>query len=204
MNVAAANSFLKTLEEPAEDTTILLVCEMPGQLPATILSRCQHLRLAVPAPQEALQWMLSQGFETELSKVALAQSGGAPLAARMWLESEAPERRRDFLDTLKKLLESRHDPVMLAADWRDEPLEPVVLWLQTITADLIRLAQGGGDRLLNPDRRQWLQSQVCKLNLRRLYDLWQRLLWLREGLHSQLNQALLLDSLFIHIHRLRS
>lgn len=204
MNAAAANSFLKTLEEPAEETTILLVGEMPGRLPATILSRCQHLKLTVPPSAEAVAWLLSQGYEAGQAQVALAQNGGAPLAARQWLESEEPQRRRRFLDTVEKLLSGRHDPVVLAADWHDQGLTAPVVWLQTLICDLIRLAQGGGDRLLNPDCRPWLQSQACKLNLRRLYDLWQRLLQVREGLHSQLNQALLLESLFITIHRLRS
>jgi len=203
MNAAAANSFLKTLEEPAEETTILLVGEMPGRLPATILSRCQHLKLTVPSPVEATTWLVSQGFEAGQAQVALAQNGGAPLAARQWLESEEPQRRQRFLATLEKLLDGRHDPVILAARWHDEELTAPLMWLQTLSCDLIRLAQGGGDRLLNPDCRPWLQSQACKLNLRSLHDLWQRLLQVREGLHSQLNQALLLESLFITIHRLR-
>lgn len=105
---------------------------------------------------------------------------------------------------MEQLLDRQKDPVILAASWQEADLEPVIVWLQTITADFIRLAQGGGDRLLNPDCMQWLQSQVCKLNLRHLHDLWQRLLHLREGLHTQLNRTLLLESLFITIYRLRS
>ena len=204
MNVAAANSFLKTLEEPADDTVIILVCEMPGQLPATILSRCQHLKLAVPPAKEAIQWLQSCGFTPELAGVALGQVGGAPLAAKQWLESDLPARRRRLIETMEQLLDRQKDPVILAASWQEADLEPVIVWLQTITADFIRLAQGGGDRLLNPDCMQWLQSQVCKLNLRHLHDLWQRLLHLREGLHTQLNRTLLLESLFITIYRLRS
>ncbi len=204
MNAAAANSFLKTLEEPAEETTILLLCEMPGRLPATILSRCQHLKLAVPPASQALRWLQDQGFAAELSQVALGQTGGAPLAAKQWMESDLPDRRRRFMETLEKLLDGRHDPVLLAASWQEEDLSRLLTWLQTVTADLIRLAQGGGERLLNPDRRQWLQELACRLNLKRLYELWQRLLEMREGLHTQLNQVLLLETLFITLHRLRS
>lgn len=48
MNEAAANAFLKTLEEPPADTTLLLLSTRPHDLLPTIRSRC----LAVPIPGE--------------------------------------------------------------------------------------------------------------------------------------------------------
>jgi DNA polymerase-3 subunit delta' len=44
MNVAAANIFLKTLEEPPASTTILLLTTRPYSLLTTIRSRCLHFR----------------------------------------------------------------------------------------------------------------------------------------------------------------
>ena len=44
MNVAAANIFLKTLEEPTASTTILLLTTRPYSLLPTIRSRCLHFR----------------------------------------------------------------------------------------------------------------------------------------------------------------
>jgi DNA polymerase-3 subunit delta' len=44
MNVNAANSLLKTLEEPTANTLLILLTATPGRLPATILSRCQRRR----------------------------------------------------------------------------------------------------------------------------------------------------------------
>ncbi|HET7537136.1 MAG TPA: DNA polymerase III subunit gamma/tau [Candidatus Didemnitutus sp.] len=53
MNVAAANIFLKTLEEPPASTTILLLTTRPYSLLATIRSRCLHFRFT-DAGHEAL------------------------------------------------------------------------------------------------------------------------------------------------------
>jgi DNA polymerase-3 subunit delta' len=53
MNVAAANIFLKTLEEPPASTAILLLTTRPYSLLATIRSRCLHFRFT-DAGQEAL------------------------------------------------------------------------------------------------------------------------------------------------------
>jgi len=44
MNAAAANIFLKTLEEPPASTTILLLTTRPYSLLTTIRSRCLHFR----------------------------------------------------------------------------------------------------------------------------------------------------------------
>lgn len=53
MNTAAANIFLKTLEEPTASTTILLLTTRPYSLLPTIRSRCLHFRFT-DAGSEAL------------------------------------------------------------------------------------------------------------------------------------------------------
>lgn len=44
MNIYAANAFLKTLEEPPEDSLIILISSNPERLPDTIRSRCVNVR----------------------------------------------------------------------------------------------------------------------------------------------------------------
>lgn len=53
----AFNAFLKGLEEPADDSFLLLVTARGQELPATIRSRCQALPLAAPDTQESLDWL---------------------------------------------------------------------------------------------------------------------------------------------------
>ncbi len=57
MNVAAANIFLKTLEEPPANTTLLLLTRRPYALLPTILSRVLHFRFPFAAsPVAAAGW----------------------------------------------------------------------------------------------------------------------------------------------------
>src|SRR5262249_52905361 len=79
MNVAAANALLKTLEEPPPDTYLILVTEQPRRVPLTILSRCRKLAAPLPSADEARAWLAEQGVASP--ELALAQMGGAPLAA---------------------------------------------------------------------------------------------------------------------------
>lgn len=53
MNTGAANVFLKTLEEPPANTTLLLLTTRPYALLPTIRSRCLHFRFPTAAPSEA-------------------------------------------------------------------------------------------------------------------------------------------------------
>lgn len=46
LNRNAANALLKVLEEPPANALLLLVCHAPGNIPATIRSRCCHLPLS--------------------------------------------------------------------------------------------------------------------------------------------------------------
>ncbi len=48
MNIVTANAFLKTLEEPSENTTIFLLSARPNDLLDTIRSRCISLRIDCP------------------------------------------------------------------------------------------------------------------------------------------------------------
>ena len=58
MNPQAANSFLKTLEEPQSQTLIILIASNPYQLLPTIVSRCQGIRF-YPLPAEAVRKIIA-------------------------------------------------------------------------------------------------------------------------------------------------
>ncbi len=80
MTINAANSLLKTLEEPPGDTLLVLVADRVGKLPATILSRCQRIDLTAPPEAAALHWL--DRLKPGAAWIdALRIAGGAPLAA---------------------------------------------------------------------------------------------------------------------------
>ena len=65
MNANAANSLLKTLEEPRKNTLIILLAHNANSLPATILSRCQSVHINPTYDQESVSW-LSQNIDKEV------------------------------------------------------------------------------------------------------------------------------------------
>jgi DNA polymerase-3 subunit delta' len=77
MNVTAANSLLKELEEPPENTYLLLISHQPARLLPTIRSRCRELRLAPLTPDDMARAMDQAGIELAEASALSVLSGGS-------------------------------------------------------------------------------------------------------------------------------
>lgn len=115
MMPAAANAFLKTLEEPPSETHLLLLTQYPDQLLETILSRCVEVplrRLQKPertANESTLIQTLNRFFETRkpdlVSGLWLAQQFQSLLAAAKEsiqdaMEAEAKAEEQKYKQTV--------------------------------------------------------------------------------------------------------
>ncbi len=65
MTIEAANAFLKTLEEPAANTLMLLTISQPEHVLATVKSRCQWVRFAPEGQQASVNHLTSLGADQE-------------------------------------------------------------------------------------------------------------------------------------------
>lgn len=63
MTESAANALLKTMEEPTEDTYLLLDSPSLHALLPTITSRCQHNVINAPSVSMLSQWLMQQGTQ---------------------------------------------------------------------------------------------------------------------------------------------
>ena len=77
MNRNAANALLKVLEEPPPRAVLLLTCDAPGRLPATIRSRCRLLRLAPLTPPD-MQAALARLLPGQDTTALMALADGSP------------------------------------------------------------------------------------------------------------------------------
>ena len=97
MHPAAQNALLKTLEEPPEDTVIILVCDQEDELLETVRSRCRVLHFQRVSSDAILEVLSSEGADPQLSRLAGRIADGDINRARSFaLEPEAQERHRSF------------------------------------------------------------------------------------------------------------
>lgn len=90
MTEAAANALLKNLEEPGDNSFLLLQTSQEQQLLPTILSRCQKWLIPPVAAGLAQQWLMQQS-QKPVPDFLLAYCAGAPLRALALLESGEAE-----------------------------------------------------------------------------------------------------------------
>ena len=203
LTIPAANSLLKTLEEPGENVLILLVSSRPHRLPITIRSRCQTLRFAEPEEKLTLSWLQQhnkQHATTEQLLLALKQSHGSPLSALKALEqiehyqllTEAMTAcicGKNSLDYSMKL--TKFDKV--------KTLEVMLSWV----SDLTRIIACGPDaEIVNVRDRVSLQKIANKVNQRKVtqrdvYNIFDQLNFNLSHSSITLNEQLLWENLLL-------
>ncbi|MBF2759925.1 MAG: DNA polymerase III subunit delta' [Ectothiorhodospiraceae bacterium AqS1] len=154
VNHHAANTLLKTLEEPPGESVFILVASNAALLPATVRSRCQIIDFPTPPRSMALEW-LEKTLDKKHSKHDAADlleiAHGAPLRALALVEEEQIELRRELASGVDALL-SGEDPLKIAALWRAKGLDRVSWWIGDILAVRLRQSalEGGVRRSLLP------------------------------------------------------
>ncbi|WMS87725.1 hypothetical protein [Pleionea litopenaei] len=102
MTIAGYNALLKTLEEPGDDVLLMLYTAERNSLPATIISRCQHLHLDNDDVNVSRQWLTQECPEASPDELnlALALTHNAPLAAKAMLEAGEIEAYKQAIQVL--------------------------------------------------------------------------------------------------------
>jgi len=199
MNVNAANSLLKILEEPPADAILVLVSAAPQRLSATIRSRCVHIKVPAPATGEAIDWLGTTGIEADAAADLLAAANGAPLMAQKLNEQGYQQARKMMLDDLVALGKGRSDPVACAQRWKQLGASFSLDWLSGLIADLIQLhwIPANQAHLHNPSLRENLESMASTAHPQQLYVLLQKAIESSRLAETPLDDALLIEDILI-------
>ncbi len=197
MTVSAANSLLKTLEEPPGPTVLVLLSSKSVMLPATILSRCQVLEFPPAFTESAHAWLGERLDEGVDPRYMLRLAGGAPLGALGLAEDRGIASRDAVLGIISGLSTRETDPVEAAEQWRTLGFEASIYWLSALLGDLARFKMTReAETLLNVDLAAAMQAIGERLDLNVIFDLLavcaevQRL----RATHPGLNEQPLLES----------
>lgn len=93
MNLNAQNAFLKTLEEPAPGTVLIMETSMPARLLETIQSRVVMVRAAAPDATTARMILQEQGVEPEGVETLVRMAEGSPGRAAKLAKTSIPAMR---------------------------------------------------------------------------------------------------------------
>ena len=198
MNIQANNALLKTLEEPPEETLLILpVCRL-DRLPRTVVSRCQRVKLVCPATDDAIAWLNGMTRRDDW-KDLLGLAAGAPFRALEMEQGGAGELSGEMSQTLAGAAEAgSFDPLGVAAAWsKDRPAERLA-WLERWVEAFIRAEASGGD-LVNNNRDFRLPMAGTGLNIKAAFALLDKLRDARALLEGSLNTQLMFEDLLVQL-----
>jgi DNA polymerase-3 subunit delta' len=192
MTTSAANSLLKTLEEPSGDALLILVADRTARLPATIFSRCQRIDIALPAEADGLAW-LDQLQPGAAWAEALRLAGNAPLAAIAALDQldTHATMTRDFADVAHGAAAA----LEVAARWERLDTAFVLDWLARQVQQAIFVASSARQHGTPPSIDESVLKRMDRRNLFCYLDIINRL---RGQTSGSYNVQLTLESLLIN------
>lgn len=205
---AAAHALLKTLEEPPEQTVIVLTTESQSRLPLTVRSRCQELAFHLVGQHDIYRLLLRHTKDTELAVDISHCAVGRPGIALRFLTDETEyaayqERVRLLLSALslpvhERLREFAHLLPKSGAGVREAswPLLDIMLWL---LRDAALVNEHAGQFLVYRFLRPSLEKFARRCSTGHLLDLFARLADLKQKLQGNVNPALGFESFLVNV-----
>jgi DNA polymerase-3 subunit delta' len=214
MNQSAANAFLKTLEEPPENSLIILISSNPDRLPDTIRSRCSRINftpLASEACEEIIEKVLSRQSEDKIQgssrreqakkrrsekgpkTAALPDPRTLSLLVRLSMgrpgnviAGDLIEEREWFMKLLKDMLNAEKD------GWTSkEEMEKWFDLLLILLRDMAVLKITRNERdLINIDIKERLNKLSSSMDITVIIDNYQQLNALKGYFNFHLNKSL--------------
>jgi DNA polymerase-3 subunit delta' len=202
MNPYAANAFLKTLEEPPEDSLIILISSSPDRLPDTIRSRCSRINFT-PLPAEACEKVIKTVMSQKAGKPAGVQAkkskkpvkDDAQLSTLVRLSMGRPglaisgdliEERTWFMQMLQGMLNTEKD------GWTSK--EEMEKWFDLLLvllrdATILKITRDTKN-LINSDLKDSVKKLSSSMDLKGIIENYQKLNTLKVYFNFNLNKSL--------------
>jgi len=205
LRLEAANSILKTLEEPPSTTLIILITSKPYSLLETIRSRCQMLSFAPVGAVEIEEHLLTKkkmpSVEAKIRARLSQGSIGRALEIDLDAYREVRERMLAIVETLclnpglaTLLNASEH----LGRKLEKEDFEIHLDTLMVVLSDLFRLKlNASADLLTNADIVERLKPVAAKMTRDQISTLVDRIEETLFGQIRNINRQLSMDSMLM-------
>jgi len=205
MNDSAANSLLKTLEEPEPTTRLILTTTNPTALPATIRSRCQTIQFAPIAAAEIEDFLINHKGVGKKDAQLLARTSRGSLGRACQTDVDTyRDRREAMLHVLKTITVTgdradllRSAEGLAAAKDRDE-YEQLLDVLEALIRDAWALSLGRpAETIVNGDVVRELQEIADEMRSSQAASWLSQIEELRGTLEVNINRKVASDALLM-------
>lgn len=206
MNIAAANTLLKFLEEPEGEVTAILLTDRASAILPTIRSRCQEMILQPPPRETVLEQIVTEGGVTRSMASTVTMLTADPEEA---MELAVEEQFGQARKTVIKLVEASEKSIQEAllfiqTDWgplfkeKDETERGLDLLLFAYR-DVSAVKAGLSKPLAYPDHRARWEEMALRMTFGRLASILEAILKAKRNLQSNMNRTLLMEQLVLNM-----
>jgi len=173
LNTSSQNALLKTLEEPPQNSMIVLIAPNAGPLLPTLRSRCLRVTFGPLARDEVARYLTSkEGINQDDASLRAALSMGSLGAAIKFDKDELLEKRRSWAALLLSLGDGDYRGAIVAAEAiagdKEESLH-FLEWAETWYRDLlVHAATENSEEMVNVDMLTEIESQSAKGNFEQM------------------------------------
>ncbi|HEX9455117.1 MAG TPA: DNA polymerase III subunit delta' [Candidatus Binatia bacterium] len=204
LNLSSQNALLKTLEEPPQDSLMILIAANGGALLPTLRSRCLRLSFAPLTRQQVAGFLQSQHEIASADAEFIAALSMGSIGAALALDhDEMVERRRIWIGMLGALKPGDYQGAMAAAEAlasdRDETLK-FLKWAESWYRDLLvqSVAQDSND-LVNLDMHTEIAQQAADGDVEKNLRVISQTGRAAAGVQRNLNRRMVLEKFFFGV-----
>lgn len=201
LNLHAANCLLKTLEEPPEDTVLILIAQNSVSILPTVLSRCQRICFSPLRVEEISQFLYKKGVETDRAKFLSYHAQGSIQRAVYLMESDFLSLRNEIAEILSHDLPANLDVVLNLALRLSEDGEGIPLFLEFLEVwyrDLLLIKEGLSDTsIYNRDIIAYLHLASKHETYDNILKKIKKVKWMQNNAGLNIDKQLGLESIFM-------
>ena len=200
MTPQAANTFLKTLEEPPGDTVMILLTINSNLLLPTLVSRCQEVKFRNVSKKTIKSYL--KGYDTDSVDLAASYSKGILNKAVDIIEGKDDilKKRQEIIKVFDRIINSDSEIIYelenyfeVEKDNIDLIIEIMIMWIR----DVIFVNGNMEDLVINKDYMPLLRNHGK--NMKRDSDIVEFLQNTSDNIKSNVNYKLAVDNMLLKI-----
>jgi len=193
MNLNAANSLLKSLEEPAANTVIILVTAKINQLLATIKSRCQLFHVVTPSINETTKWL--EGKNDNIEPQALIELVGNKPLKVLNISQEDIDNRNKFFQELNAVINHEITVTEMAKNWEKFDTEIILNWQINSIQHAIKSQLKAKSSMQGADKNSL--DLTNHLSIDKQWQLYQNLIKQKQYIHTSVNPLMFTENMIM-------
>jgi DNA polymerase-3 subunit delta' len=203
MNVAAANTLLKFLEEPEGEVTAILLTEAYHSILPTIQSRCQRISFHPPSRERMIENLVEKGITTSMAATVTMVTADPDEAFELANDDQFAHMRKTVLKLVEASdLHVQEALLFIQSDWASlfkekEETERGLDLLLYAYRDIVAYKAGLHSVPTFPDQQEFLRSLSMKMTYSKLSAHMDAILQAKKQLHGNMNRTLLMEQLVL-------